>query len=211
MSTTVDLEAPAKPRYKVLPGASHRLVAVSQNIRLEGVPPGLTKLTLPPQYLPFGLLGSVLVSAPAGGTRGLMYTLDIKKATGQRKSKPHAVGSVTSLLSSGMSVDSDELHEDIAAVRRATKHDLRYRLFAAVGLLCITLEFHGGPAPSQVLISFRGANAVPVALKTTEVDAKLKTQQAVEFLVLLATPGERMRAARTAMPGEAPAGSSADA
>ena len=185
------------PKYVLLDEADARAVAVAHDLAFTNVKPGMQVFHLPPQLLPFGLCESARVSTDTTGAAA-KYRITLRKSNGMRTTAWHDVNSTSSFFAADVENDDDAYHMDIKTMHAQTGHDFRYRYFAALSLLSVTLEFDGAP-PADFHLVFHTVNGVPKAVTPSQVADALDRKTRVDFVLPVITPTKRALAAASAL------------
>jgi hypothetical protein len=191
----IQLEVPLPSPYVLLDGATSRLYTFIQTVTIEDVDSECSSFSIHPATLPFGLLEQIQLSA-VDGANGGNYSILMSKETGQRQSDWVQLGKPVLVVGPVLGADDDARHADVSAIRKTTGHDMRFRMMAGAAVANITILLQG-PAPSSLILTFHGANAVPftAGMSPEEVSAAVASRSRVPFQLAPILPKTRLQGA----------------
>lgn len=191
------------PKYVQIDEAEHRAVAISHSLTFKDVHESSRAFHLPPQLLPFGLCNAANVVCPDMTLSTARYKLMLRKSNGMRTSDWHRVNDTADFFAGEMENNDDAHHEDIKTLFSKTGHDFRFRYFAALTLVSVTLEFDSAPPPS-FCFSFFTVNAVQKSTGFGAIQRMLGNRERIEFALRPILPKDRLLAAAGASLSEPP-------
>ena len=189
--TVFDLQVNKSYSYCIMPGATHALVPLDTVLKVSDLPHGKCVIQLPPLCLPFGFLESVSVLGTSPSADIPDLRLSITKTTGQRSSL--RTRRTVPCMSPEMNNDNDAADDTYAVLKKATGHNLKFRMLPAAIILNMVVEFYGYPPPSFFIV-YHGANAVP-ASQVADLPAALRARGPVDFLFKAIAPSARLKLA----------------
>lgn len=190
----IQLEVPLPSPYVLLEGATSRLYAVNHIVTIEEIERACASITVHPAALPFCLIEEICVSGEA--SLPVKYCILLSKETGHRQSDWTPLGKRVLVVGPVLGADDDARHPDVDAVRKSTSHDMRFRMIAGASVANITILLQG-PAPSSLILTFFGANAVPftAGMSPEEVATAVAARGRVPFQLPPILPKVRLQGA----------------
>ncbi len=184
------------PKYVPFEKADMRAISLAHVLTFTVVNPASRTFHLPPHVLPFGLCRAVKLSTDSAASIPVSckYRITLRKSNGMRTSEWQELNTTVNFFSGETENDDDAHHDHLKTMFARTGHDFRYRYFAALTLMSITLEFDG-PPPGNFELGFLTANGIDKSVSLSEASTKLERREPLAFCLPPVVPKDRLLAA----------------